>query len=225
MRRPLLLTIAALSIVLAAATPAAAHKGSIPPAKSNAFGASLLTWEKRWVGWAFGSSTNPLMSDTCGEKVGKAFFLNANATDQPFLDVTCHLRPGTRLVGSPAGAVAWAPTDGQTRQELFAARDSFFSGTSDPRATLDGHSLGSLDDALRLTDVYTIELENGNFIQSVDPGVPGDQTRVASGGWFVRIRPLPRGHHVLVLSARIDGDRVGIRFHIKVGHCGRAHGG
>jgi hypothetical protein len=65
----------------------------------------------------------------------------------------------------------------------LAARDSFLSTISDPRATLDGRPLG-LDDALGLTDVYTIRLEEGNFIQTVDPGVPGDETQVADGGWL-----------------------------------------
>jgi hypothetical protein len=51
MKRPLLLTTATLCIVVAAAAPAAAKntgKGTIP-AKSHAYGASLLTWEQRWI--------------------------------------------------------------------------------------------------------------------------------------------------------------------------------
>jgi hypothetical protein len=124
----------------------------------------------------------------------------------------------------------WAPTYGQTRQELLAARDADWESVNffDPRVILDGRSLGGVDDSLRFSDVYRVPLEEGNFLQSVDPGVPGDQTRVASVGWFVRLRPLSPGRHTLVLAARNGGDG-GIIFHIKVGrkgrHCGRDHGG
>jgi hypothetical protein len=212
MRRPLLVTIAALSIVVGAAGPAAAKKGAIP-ARSHAHGASLLTWQQRWVGWAFGSATNPLLSGICGEQVGKLFFLNVAI--EPGTEVDCQIPPGTSLFGTPAGTAAWAPSFGQTRQELLAARDSDLATISDPRATLDGRPL-SLDGALSLTDVYTIPLEQGNFIQTVDPGVPGDETRVASGGWFLRIAPLTPGQHELVLSDLIAGELFDNTLHITV---------
>jgi hypothetical protein len=213
MRRPLLFTLAALLVALLAAPPAVARKGAIP-AGSYAFGASLLTWAQRYDAWSWGSSTNPLLNDICGEKVGKVFFLNAAL--EPGTEVDCHFRPGTRLVGTPGGVIAWAPTDGQTREELVDSRDSFLAAISDPRATLDGHSLGNLDDTLRLSDVYTIPLEPGNFIQTVDPDVPGDETQVATADWVVRLRPLTPGHHELVFSDRVFGDLLDITFHITV---------
>jgi hypothetical protein len=155
------------------------------------------------------------MSDTCGEKVGRLFFLTA--TTQPGVtEVNCHIRPGTPLLATPGGNVVWAPTNGQTREELLASRDALLSALADPRATLDGHSLGNLDDTLRLSDVYTVALEPGNFIQAVDPAVSGTETRVASNGWFVRLHPLTPGHHELVLSDRIQGDLFEIVFHITV---------
>jgi hypothetical protein len=104
----------------------------------------------------------------------------------------------------------------QTAEELLVARDGCLEQVSDPQAILDGSPL-RLEDAPRLTDVYTIKLEPGNFIQTVDDGVPGDETEVASGGWFVRINPLTPGEHELLLSTVIDGAEVAaIAFHITV---------
>jgi hypothetical protein len=203
--------IAALSM-LVVASPAAAG-GNAVPAKSHAYGASLLTWQQRWVQWAFGSSTNPLLSGICGEKVGRLFFLNAAI--EPGTEVNCVIPTGTPLLATAGGAFAWAPTDGQTREELLASRDAAFVGITDPRATLDGRPL-RVADSLRFSDVYTIRLEPGNFVQTVDPGVPGDSTRVATAGWFVRITPLSPGQHELVLSDVIDGTVFDVTFHITV---------
>lgn len=222
MRRSLL-TIAALAIALAASAPAAAHPGLKPPPHSHAFGGSLVNWQKRWFGWVFGSSANPFETGICGERVGRMFFLTAAL--EPGTEVDCHLRPGTPLLASPGGAITW-PNPGDTPAILPAdVKSAFAEGVfSDPAAALDGRSLGNLDPALRLTDVYTIPLEPGNFIQSVDPDNPevaGDHAQVASGGWFLRITPLRPGQHTLVLLDRIEGDLYDITFHITVGHCGR----
>jgi hypothetical protein len=207
----LFVLIAALSM-LVVASPAAAG-GNAVPAKSHAYGASLLTWQQRWVQWAFGSSTNPLLSGICGEKVGRLFFLNAAI--EPGTEVNCVIPTGTPLLATPGGVVAWASGDVDTREELLAERDAGLAGISDPRATLDGRPL-RVADSLRLSDVYTIRLEPGNFIQTVDPAVSGDTTRVASGIWLVRITPLPPGQHELVLSDVLDGTVFDITFHITV---------
>jgi hypothetical protein len=62
-----------------------------------------------------------------------------------------------------------------------------------------------------------MRLEPGNLIQAEDDGVLGDETQVASGGWFLRLKPLTPGPHELVFSDVIDGVGVfEIRFHITV---------
>lgn len=62
-----------------------------------------------------------------------------------------------------------------------------------------------MDDALTLTDVFTIPLEEGNFIQTVDSNVVGNETQASSGVWFLRITPLTPGRHELVFSDDIEG--------------------
>ena len=200
-------------LMITSVVPVAAG-GNTPPAHSHAFGASLVTWEQRWMQWAFGSSTNPLMSSSCGEKIGSMFFLNAS--EGPGTEVDCDIPADTPLLGTAGGFIAWVPTDAPTPAGLPAARDNGLSAVSNVRATLDGRPL-RVDDALALTDVFTIRLEEGNFIQAVDSNVVGDETQASSGGWFLRITPLTPGQHELVFSDDIEGAGVfDITFHITV---------
>jgi hypothetical protein len=208
---------AALCITLAAATPAAGQ-GTIPP-QSHAYGASLLTWQQRWMAWAFGSSTNPLGSGICGERVGGVFFLNvAVEPGEAGAEVDCHIPPGTPLLATPGGCLWW-PFPGETPEEVLGGRDACLEELSQPTAKLDGRSLGDVDSLLRLTGLYTIPVEPGSYIQEVDEeeGVEsGEYTQAASGGWFLRLNPLPPGHHKLVLSDSIGGELFRITFHITV---------
>src|SRR5262245_45784988 len=211
MNRSLMLVPMLMTLSVAATATAG---GNTPPAHSDAFGASLVTWQQRWMQWAFGSSTNPLMNSICGEKVGSVFFLNAS--EGPGTEVDCHIPPGTPLVGTAGGFIGWVPTDAATPAGLPAARDQGLSAVSNVHAILDGRPL-NLEGALTSTDVFTISLEDGNFIQAVDPNVVGDTTQAASGGWFVRITPLTPGRHELVFSDEIEELGVfDITFHILV---------
>jgi hypothetical protein len=56
---------------------------------------------------------------------------------------------------------------------------------------------------LVVPDPYTIQLEPGNFLQTLDPAVTGDSTRVADAAYF-RLLHLDPGDHTLVASAKYD---------------------
>lgn len=219
MRRLLVAAIAALSMV-AVVAPAAANRSPVEPAGSNAWGASLVTWQERWFAWSAGSSANPVVSDICGEKIGNVFFLNSTI-DLGTKHVQCRLQPGARLLGLVSASLDYPDSPDVTDEELIADLDSFFDPTiEDPRAKLDGRSLAnSVAASLRYTDVYTIPLEPGNFLAEVDPAVFAgvDETRLVSAGWWLRIKPLPPGRHLLVLSNTIpDYGKLEIKFHITV---------
>jgi hypothetical protein len=170
------------------------------------------------MAWAFGSSTNPLLEEEfCGEQVGKVFFLTAAV--QPGTEVDCQIPAGTPLLGTAGGCIVW-PSPEQTPEEMLEERDACLEGLSEPSATLDGRSLGDLGPPMTSAGLYTIALEPGNFIQEVDPEnevVSGDHTLVTSGGWFLRIQPLSRGPHELVLSDRSEGEPLDITFNLTVG--------
>jgi hypothetical protein len=225
MKRPVLFTLATLLIALLVASPAAVAKDRVLPAGSHAWGASLVTWQERWSAWAFGSGTNPIASDICGEKVGGVFFLNQTG-ELGTKQVECHLPPGTRLLANVAASFtvpSFPPAHVETDQELLDQIRSF-SVTDHPRATLDGRSLeGSLtEDSRRFTPVYTIPLEPGNLWSTFDPAFNTiDETRQASAGWWLRLKPLRPGHHELFLANDVtDFGTLGIEFEITVGHGG-----
>lgn len=211
--RRLGLTLIVLLCTFGIVSPAVAKRGSTP-AGSHAHGASLLDWQERWFAWVGGSASNPFETGSCGERVGKLFFLTASLG--PGTEVECRVPTGVPLLASPGGTLAWAPDDSASDEQLLAERDAGMVGVGSPVATLDGRSL-DVGDSLRLSGVYTVPLEPGNFIQDVDPGVVGDEVRLASGGWFLRLNPLTPGRHELVLSDEVDGTVLDITFHLAVG--------
>lgn len=214
------LTIVAACIALVAA-PAAVAKNRVHPAGTKA--------QERWSAWALGSGTNPTATDICGEKIGRVFFLNSTI-DLGTKEVKCHLRPGTRLLGLVAGSFVSAsvpPARVETDQELLDSVRTL-SSTDHPRATLDGRSLEKslTEDSRRFTPVYTIPLEPGNSWSTLDPAYNTvDEIRQASAGWWLRLKPLPPGHHDLFLANDVtDYGTLAIHFDITVGHCGGGHG-
>ena len=209
----LLCLFAALAFLTAGAAVPASAAGI--PGNSSAFGASATVWQQRYLGWLFGSETDPLLqSNFCGETVDGAFFLNAAIN--PVFDATCTIPTGTQLVGSPGGSIAWFPSDSTTDQGLLAARDAFISHISNAAATLDGRSL-EVQSGFATTGVYTIPLAPESFIKTVDPNTANlTETRVASAAWILRLQPLPPGSHTLVLSDSIDGVPFTATFHITV---------
>ncbi len=229
MRRATLGTLSILAVItLLTPSGASANGGgatnAVVPANSNAWGASLVTWQERWIAWAAGSSTNPIFSDICGEKVGGVYFLGQTA-ELGTKVVECHLKPGTRLLGTAGTSFTYRGSADETDDELLAELDAFFDPSAEhPRAILDGRSLGSsVATSLRYTDVYAIPLEPGNALAEVDPALVGaDETRIASVGWYLRLKPLPPGRHVLVLSDTIDGvGKLEVKYRITVGRCGK----
>jgi hypothetical protein len=185
------------------------------PAGSGAWGASITTWQERYYSWILGSSTNPLPKNICGERIRGVFYLNTTS-ETGTKEVNCRLRQRTPLLASVAGAVDFDKPD----QELLASiRAEPKLSRWHVRAVLDGSSLaGAVNRSLRFTPVYDVQLEPGNLAAQLHPSLKGERsTRAASGGWLLRMRPLPVGHHILVCSARIPGlGFFRIRFHINV---------
>lgn len=157
---------------------------------------------ERWMAWATGSSLNPVLQPSfCGERRGRRFFLNAAAS--PGTQVAhCEIPAGMPIVMTPGVGFAWAPTDGQTDQELLDAAEFFASGVSDPRVVLDGSRVPTGD--AYVSDVIDVTLYPGNFIQTVDPATEGlDVTQIAFIGYFVKIA-LSEGSHTLIIRDTIE---------------------
>ena len=127
--------------------------------------------------------------------------------------MNCTVPAGVPLLASPAGAIAWAPTDGTTPAELKAARDA----TSSPLPFAASPSTaGGLPLHLVKSFVHPLKLQPGNLTQAFDPNVTGTSTLVAHGDWITWIRDLTPGRHTVVLSDKVDGTTFAITFHITV---------
>jgi hypothetical protein len=179
----------------------------VPPATASLRQATPPQLHRQWVKWAFGSSGAPLLQeDFCGEEVNGVFFLTVagGVPTSVTRRVDCEIPADVPILVTPGGAIAWAPTDGTTDRQLRRSLLNFLSDliVQSVRLVLDGREIRHGD--LVLPDPYTLSLEPGNLIQTVDPSVTGDETRVAEGWYFRLIGPLDPGDHVLVATDKYD---------------------
>jgi hypothetical protein len=159
----------------------------------------------------FGSSANPLLNRTCGKVIGGSYILPAPSGQG--LEKSCTVPRDTPLLAAPGGAIAWAPTDGETSAELIASRDRFLAGLSDPVATVDGHAVPV--ETVK-SYVHPLKLQPGNLVQTIDHLVEGTSTQVATGTFLASIAPLALGRHEVVLSSLDNGQPFDITFHLTV---------
>ena len=187
---------------------------STPLVGGTSTGPSTLDLQaaRRVAFFYFGSGANPLLNGTCGRVIGGSYILPASI--EPGTELTCRVPRDTPLLGTPGGAIAWAPTDGTTARELSRSVDDMFETLCCPRATVDGRRLSVFEVK---SPVHPMKLQPGNFIQTVDPAVTGTSTLVAHRLWLVSIAPLSPGQHTVVTSDVFpDGQRFDITFHLRV---------
>jgi hypothetical protein len=178
--------------------------GAAGASTSGDTGGSL---RRQWIQWAFGDSGAPLLQeDLCGEVVDGVFFMTVAGGSPTSVTrrIDCEIASGVPVLATPGGFIGWAPTDGTTDQRLartlFDALENLRINSVHLR--LDGEEVPHGD--LKVSDPYTLPLEPGNLIQTVDPAVVGDSTRVIYGWYFKLIPSLTPGDHVLVATDRFD---------------------
>ncbi len=195
-----------MTIAIAALTVIVGLGSTIPTAAASET-PTAGSLHKPWIQWAFGSSGAPLLDqDFCGEMVNGVFFMTV-AGGQPTSvsrTVNCEVPDGVPILATPGGVIAWAPTDGKTDNQL---QRSIFNQLGPLKqdsvhVRLDGTEIPH--GRLVSPDPYTIALEPGNLIQTIDPGVTGDSTRVADAFYFKVIDPLDPGDHVIITRDSYD---------------------
>ena len=170
-----------------------------------------LRLHRQWMHWAFGSSSAPLLDpELCGEQVGGTFFLNlaGGVAADDKRHIHCDIPSGVPILVPIGGVIVWSNT--QTDQEMHSDR---FAGlrrliVRSVHVRLDGVELDH--EPLVAPDPYTLHLEPGNLIQTVDPSIVGDTVRLAEGWYFAKLAPLAPGHHVIVASDKFDLRKVGV---------------
>jgi len=188
--------VAALALgFIAAATGTSGAAGGVAPLP------------REYIQWAFGDAGAPLLDpDLCGEVVNGVFFMTVagGAPTSITRRIECEIPIGVPLLATTGGFIAWAPTDGRTDRQLsrtlFDALENLRINSVHLR--LDGQEISH--GALRVSDPYDLPLEPGNLIQTVDPSVVVDSTRVMYGWYFRRLQPLPPGDHVLIATDKFD---------------------
>ena len=166
-----------------------------------------LSLRRQYIQWAFGDSGAPLLDpELCGEVVDGVYFMTvAGGTPTSVTrKLDCDIPAGVPLLATPGGGIAWSPTDGRTDRQLaaFLLETLGTIRINSVHLRLDGEEIRH--GALKVSDPYTLHLEPGNLIQTVDPGVVGDSTRIMVGWYFKLLQPLPAGDHVLVATDRFD---------------------
>ena len=181
---------------------------------ANRGGSSAVEAQKKFLRWAFGSNFNSFRQpELCGETVGGEFLLAVSFA--PGSKVNCVIPRGLPILGSPGGSVVVVPFDAPTPAGLQAALDD--AGVSDPVAVLDGKSLAK-DVKFARTGAYTMAVAKNGTLREFYPDFPASlkKVTVASLAWTVRIPPLAKGSHTLVLSDKLDGETFDITFNIRV---------
>lgn len=188
-----------LCVSLLAAGPVSASAAAVqqPP----------IALHSSWIQWAFGDSGAPLLrSRFCGEVVNGVFYMTVAGGSSSSINrkVNCDIPAYTPILATPGGNITWAPTDGRTDQKLMKSLLGSLTNlmVRCVKLKVDG---GEIDHGpLVIPDPYDLALQPGNLIQTVDPGVTGDSTRIVNGWYFELLSALSLGDHVIVASDKWD---------------------
>jgi hypothetical protein len=160
--------------------------------QSYPYGLSYSQWAVRWSQWAFGTPTpQNALADPANCNVnqrGPVFMLPA-ATG-PGVVATCTVPAGEPMLLAPAGSL-YTPGDGlNTYPQLLAAAKAEVDGLTGVSASLDGTSLPT--QPFRTASPFVLFLPSNNIL-----GMSGGPTRAAIDGYFLMLRALPPGTHVI----------------------------
>jgi hypothetical protein len=160
--------------------------------QSHPYGLSYSQWSARWSQWAFGTPTpqNALANPAnCNLNQRGPVFMLPTATG-PGVVATCTVPAGEPMLLAPAGSL-YTPGDGlNTYPQLLAAAKADTDGLTSVSASLDGTSLPT--QPFRTASPFVLFLSSDNIL-----GMSGGPTRAAIDGYFLMLRALPPGIHVI----------------------------
>jgi hypothetical protein len=185
----------ALGALVALATPAGATNGPhVTP--GTPFEAAA------WTRWAFGTPTpGSSIADPANCNVAQQGYLRflAPATDTG-QSTACTIPAGSALVVSPGGGVATrAGGDGSTIRQLLQVASATADDITGVSVTLDGVPITA--PRLRAPVPFVLRLPADNVL-----GAPAGITAAAVDGFFVTLRNLSVGHHVVTVSDTFISD-------------------
>jgi hypothetical protein len=188
---------------------------------------TLGEWAALWWSWAFSFpvNDNPLL-DTTGEKakfgdVGPVFFLAGVYNASGNITRKATVPPG-KLIFFPVvnlinDNVGVSPR--QTIDELAATLAGFIPSSPDLHASVDGVPVDHLQQHREISPVFSYTLQSTDNIHQVVnhiPDVQGTIFPVVADGFYLMLRPLPPGHHVINFGGSLSGPAFNVTYDITV---------
>lgn len=168
-------------------------------------GTSYLRHARHWIRWVFETPTgeNPLVDPAncdSADRPGPVQFLPPPTdTGQT---TTCSVTSTDALVVTPAGNLSWPePGEPSDRPTLLANATAGLADVDHMTVSVDGTRVRNLRRDFRFRDVIGSQVPADNPFE-----LPAGQRPLAFDGYFVVLRPLPPGHHEIVLSVSFHSD-------------------
>jgi hypothetical protein len=192
------------NVVRITATMNEEQETKIFPRDSKPFGLSYEQWSIKWWQWVLSEpeSSNPLVDKTgrsCSEnQVGPIWFLAG--TKGGLANRECTIPAKKAIMVGPLSVECSYAEETPSTDLSQCARSSLQADVIEKGLTIDGSTIGNLDEFLVVSPVFDITFpENSVF------GAPAGPTKGVSAGYFVIIKPLTIGeHHIRFYGSIVD---------------------
>lgn len=185
-----------LALLLASAS-AVAQPDMLVPARESVAGVAQVDWTIRWWQWAFSfeRARSPIADRTgelCGSRQSGPVWFLAGTYGTSRTERTCTVPPGKHLLFPLINYVTFRGEDTQESCMSMAVRaDALTSQPSMLILEIDGKRYYELAPHRMATRCFSL--------------VPGQPADAVSNGYWVAIRPLPKGKHVLNFGGVLPG--------------------
>jgi hypothetical protein len=187
------------------------HNPALFPRDSHPYGSSMTTWAENWWRWVYSipAPVNPFLSLTsdCGEEQrGPVFFIppfpvggkNLTRFCTVGSDKAIGVSPSTVLNDFPCPDPTFKPAPGQSLFDFLLAGAVDANGDiAEIDVTLDGEPLGDVLGDHFASDNLMFFKGDLSLQTTLDSCVTGQFQPAAVDAYFILLKPLRPGHHVL----------------------------
>ena len=186
------------------------------PPTARPYGKTYGYWAAAWWKWDFTSdcASNPIL-DPDGSfqnqnQSGNVYFLAGSIGGTATRNVTIPAGKGiffplvNTLNDYPCPDTSFHPSQGQSLKDfLTAGTDAIISQVDSLSMTIDGNTLSNPFD-FRATSPPFNFTGNTDLVNCLDPCITGNQQRGVGDGYWIMLRPLSAGTHVLHFTSGIS---------------------